>query len=136
MRITRRMIALIAECARAALALTLARIAIARRPVKDLFDPMPSEAAPTPALVPAQREAALLVARAVSVMARVMPLRCNCLVRVVAARQLLRRRGLASQATIGVTKEGDRLLAHAWLKTGGATVVGGDVSDFVPLLDI
>jgi hypothetical protein len=52
----------------------------------------------------------------------------SCLAQALAARCLLRRQGLPGELRIGVAKDGaDRLVAHAWVESGGQVVVGGSV---------
>ncbi len=48
-----------------------------------------------------------------------------CLPRALAAQAMLRRRGIASRLCLGVAREGDELLAHAWVEVGKDRVVGG-----------
>lgn len=67
---------------------------------------------------------ALLVAAA----ARHGPFKAKCLPVALAARGMLRRRGLAAELRIGVRKVGSRLDAHAWLEHEGTPLAqGGDV---------
>lgn len=46
----------------------------------------------------------------------------NCLSISIAAWWLLRRRGVVTQMKFGMTKSGERLLAHAWLEHFGRPV--------------
>jgi len=48
-----------------------------------------------------------------------------CLARALAARAMLRRRGIASRLCLGVARDGGRLAAHAWLEIGETKIVGG-----------
>ncbi|WP_428410162.1 lasso peptide biosynthesis B2 protein [Hyphococcus sp.] len=68
------------------------------------------------------RRTALAVNRA----SRFVP-RATCLVRAMAAKFLLDRKGYASSICVGVAKEaGTPLKAHAWLKSGDLIVVGDE----------
>ena len=60
----------------------------------------------------------------------------TCLVRALAARELLARSGLCAELRIGVAHdERGRFEAHAWLEYGGRVVLGSpdDATRFVPL---
>jgi Transglutaminase-like superfamily len=48
-----------------------------------------------------------------------------CLPQALAAHAMLRRRGLASQLCLGVTRENGSLTAHAWVEIGHNKIVGG-----------
>lgn len=69
--------------------------------------------------VPAER-----VVRAVSAVSARVP-RATCLTQALAASLLLPRYGHDATLRVGVAKgEGGRLRAHAWLESGGATILG------------
>lgn len=52
--------------------------------------------------------------------ARLLPVRPSCLVRALALRELLRRRGIdGSRVRVGVRREEDGFAAHAWLEYRG-----------------
>jgi len=51
-----------------------------------------------------------------------------CLTQALAARIILRRRGVDTILRIGVKKEDRQLAAHAWLEKGGRVIVGGERS--------
>lgn len=63
------------------------------------------------------------------------PLRTACLGQALAARTLLRRRGVPYHLTVGLERAPNgRLRAHAWLRAGDFTVTGGrGRSVFTPL---
>src|SRR5215510_6454484 len=42
-----------------------------------------------------------------------------CLPRALATHAMLRRRGIASRLCLGVAREGNALIAHAWVETAG-----------------
>jgi hypothetical protein len=45
-----------------------------------------------------------------------------CLPRALAVHAMLRRRGIASRLCLGVARDGQKLIAHAWVETGETTV--------------
>ena len=62
---------------------------------------------------------------AVETAARIVPTAKNCLVRAIAGREMLARRGVSSKIRLGVAKNSpDILSAHAWLECGGMIVTG------------
>jgi hypothetical protein len=78
-----------------------------------------------------QNEAASLdtdakrISWAVETAARIVPTAKNCLVRAIAGREMLARRGVSSQIRLGVAKNSpDILSAHAWLECGSMIVTG------------
>ena len=54
----------------------------------------------------------------------------KCLVRALTAQRLLRRKKIDSTLYLGVGKENDKMIAHAWLRCGTLFVTGGDGSGF------
>jgi hypothetical protein len=80
---------------------------------------------------PRARAVARLVARA----ERRLPWQTTCLVAALAARAMLRRRGIASVLRFGLRRSTDgRLDAHAWLEAGDGVVCGGRAAEgFVPI---
>ena len=64
------------------------------------------------------------VAWAVAAAARHVPWQAVCLPQAMAAKAMLRRRGIDSTLYLGVTG-GDGMTAHAWLRAGGRIVTGG-----------
>ena len=79
-------------------------------------------------ICPADDVAGLLVevSSAVRLASRAVP-DSTCLVRALAARVLLGRRGVRSEIRYGVGRGPDgRFRAHAWLECGGRVIVGGD----------
>ena len=65
---------------------------------------------------------------AIGAVSRRAPWRCKCLEQAVAAKMMLRRRGLASTLYLGVAREesGPSVQAHAWLRCGSYYVTGGE----------
>ena len=57
-----------------------------------------------------------------------------CLINAFAAVAMLRRRGISSNVVLGVAKEEEKLIAHAWVEYGGLGVVGLEIAkDYSPL---
>jgi hypothetical protein len=63
------------------------------------------------------------VAWAIAVAARQFPWFMNCFPRAIAAKLMLRRRGVAATLYLGVRREA-RLKAHAWVRVGAFIVTG------------
>ena len=64
------------------------------------------------------------------------PWRSDCLVQVIAADRWLARHGLKGEFYLGVTKnEEGEFAAHAWLKWGELTIVGGRYVHFSALIE-
>lgn len=61
-----------------------------------------------------------------------------CLTQALVAQRLLRQQGYDTELRIGVTKEGEELLAHAWLEREGRVVIGGQSSQirYAPLAPV
>jgi hypothetical protein len=61
----------------------------------------------------------------------------TCLTQALAAKYQLERTGHCAEIHIGVAKENNRFLAHAWLECDGETVLGGEVADrYAPLVAV
>ncbi|HET9640396.1 MAG TPA: lasso peptide biosynthesis B2 protein [Allosphingosinicella sp.] len=72
-----------------------------------------------------ERQAALDVGWAVSRVAAYFPDSVKCLAQALAARSMLRRRGIGSVMHVGVARsEAARFEAHAWLEAAGVEVTG------------
>ena len=67
------------------------------------------------------------LAWAVSVTAARIP-KASCLTQALAGREMLKRRGIASEIRIGVQLEGE-FKAHAWLVQDGKILLGGDTAE-------
>jgi hypothetical protein len=63
------------------------------------------------------------VAWAIAAAARRAPWRSECLEQAIAAKAMLRRRGIASTLYLGMAR--DPVAAHAWLRVGDLNVTGG-----------
>ena len=68
---------------------------------------------------------------AIGAVSRRAPWRCMCLEQAVAAKMMLRRRGMASTLYFGVARDpGDTSIkAHAWVRCGTCFVTGGEGRD-------
>lgn len=74
---------------------------------------------------PSAQLTARRVRRAILAASRRAPWRCKCLEQAIAAKTMLRSRGLATTLYLGVARA-DALEAHAWLRCGSYFVSGGD----------
>ena len=83
-----------------------------------------------PSTLSRQRYSEGQIAWAVRAAARYVPT-ANCLPQAIVAKQLLEEQGFAPVLRIGVqTPDELGLKAHAWVETGGRTVVGEDGQDY------
>jgi hypothetical protein len=81
-----------------------------------------------------QNAHARAVRRSIEKVASLLPWRSSCLVRALAARALLRRRGIDCVIHFGVTTSDGKVTAHAWCEGGGGVVCGGgEVEQFAHL---
>jgi len=79
-----------------------------------------------PADVPAIRQ----VARAIGIMSRHTWWESQCLVRAIAAKKMLERRGIESTLYLGTARdESGKLIAHAWLRSGPFYLTGAEQMD-------
>lgn len=120
----------------AQLELLRAQVLVWRRPIGRLMarPPAPRE---RPRDVRQEQRAARL-ARAVDRAARRGVFRPKCLVRAMALHRMLERSGIHdSVIRIGVRREGDELLAHAWVEHLGTTLIDSPsaISTFSRLTD-
>src|SRR5690242_21832511 len=86
----------------------------------------------------AEEQRAARIARAVDRAARRGVFRPKCLVRSMALHRMLERSGIrGSMIRIGVRREGDELLAHAWVEHMGVTLIDSPsaVGAFTKLTD-
>jgi len=71
------------------------------------------------------------IGRSVAAVARNLPGHPQCLAQALAARAMLKRRGITSELNLGVSSDRAAINAHAWLAVGSQIVTGGpDVSGF------
>jgi hypothetical protein len=74
---------------------------------------------------PGQQERVRRIGRAVVTMSRHTPWESQCLVQAIAAKMMLRRRGVPSTLYLGVTKDdATGLSAHAWVRSGDVVLTG------------
>lgn len=124
----------------AALALCVAWLLVFRLPFRQmarLFGGVSPD--PGPALAGADAQPASVLARArgvgrtVDAVAARLPWHSTCLVRCVAGRMMLTRRGIPAHIVFGVAVDDGALSAHAWLLTGGEALIGGaEAPGFAP----
>lgn len=123
----------------ALLLLVLARLAVDRFPFRRIAPLLgriqePQDAVPS-AKAPGDAHA-YAVRHALSAAARRLPWNSTCLVRTLAGRAMLVRRGVPTLARIGVAPDGAQARAHAWLIAGGIDVSGGSAApDYVPIAE-
>ena len=65
------------------------------------------------------------ITRWVRFTARHTPFTSNCFNKALAVHFMLRRRGLSSTLYLGVARDGEKMEAHAWLRSGDQIVTGG-----------
>ncbi len=115
----------------AALALCLAWLLVFRLPFRLLARLFGGIASPGAALAGSDQLPAMALNRARGVgrmvddMAARLPWHSTCLVRCVAGRMMLTRRGIAGHILFGVDLCHGTVRAHAWLLAGGEPVIGG-----------
>lgn len=54
------------------------------------------------------------------------PWESKCLVCALTAQRLLTKKKISSTLYLGIKKEGEKMLAHAWIRTGGYYATGGN----------
>jgi hypothetical protein len=111
-----------ARVAEAVAYLALARVAVVALPFRMLARRLGIRHAETPAGA-GVHPASSRVAWAIVAAARRAPWRAECLEQAIAAKAMLRRRGIASTLYLGMTQ--DPVAAHAWLRVGDMNVTGG-----------
>jgi len=98
--------------------LVKARLAVMFVPVRKILQPVTPWAG-------AQDTDTAKISWAVETAGRIVPAADNCLVRAIAGREMLARRGISSQIRLGVAKNSSDLLrAHAWLECGDRIITG------------
>jgi hypothetical protein len=108
--------------------LALARVAVVVLPFRVLSRRLGLRKGETPTTVAASPVSSR-VGWAVAAAARRTPWRSKCLEQAIAAKAMLRRRGIESTLYLGVVRE--PVAAHAWLRVGELNVTGGqDVSRY------
>lgn len=121
---------------RAAAALYRARIVFGRLGPRDLVAQLQEDAPDSPKVLDA--EARAIISRLDESITRasgMLPWRTDCLIRCLAAHELLRTHGLSAEFRIGIARERNgQFKAHAWTLSGGLPVAGGDGSGFAELI--
>jgi hypothetical protein len=84
-----------------------------------------------------QKSRAHGIGRSLEHRAKHLPWHATCLMQVTAGRLMLSRRGIPTVARFGLQRMPDGShAAHAWLLTGGETILGGVVAgEFEPIAD-
>ncbi len=97
-----------------------AQLTVTFVPVRKILQPV------TLRIVASPRETdAAKISWAIETAGRIVPAGENCLVRAIAGREMLARRGVGSRIRIGVAKNSpDLLSAHAWLECGDKIITG------------
>jgi hypothetical protein len=110
----------------AALWLGIARLAILLIPFRQIAPFLGKHMTESPqSIVPAHRGLAERVCWAIKTASRHVPWESKCLAQVIAVKGMFRLRGIPSTIYLGLAKEEEeKLIAHAWLRTGDVTVVG------------
>lgn len=102
---------------------------LARR-IGTFVPPTDPRAAPAlGAIAPDQTYLAAEIGWAVTRAARYLPFKAVCLPQAMAARLMLKRRGVKSVMHFGAAKGRDKLDAHAWLDAAGVEVTGYPVAE-------
>jgi hypothetical protein len=58
------------------------------------------------------------------------PWESKCLVRALTAQKLLSNENISSTLYLGIKKENEKMLAHAWIRTGDFYLTGGDGKEY------
>jgi hypothetical protein len=120
------------DLAVAGVELAIARVYVAVADRSALLRPPVAESPSRAKVDPRVERVRLAVARA----SHRLPWRADCLVQAIAARRWLGRLGVETDLRIGVPGQArDPFEAHAWLMHGDEVITGGDIGDYVPLLD-
>lgn len=116
--------------------LGLARLAILIIPFRTIAPYLGQLGASTPeSTEPLSQNTARQVSWAVSTASRHTPWQSRCLAQAIAAKMMLRRRGLASTLYLGLKKAGEKSLdAHAWLRYGDIILTGGESLDMFTVI--
>ncbi|HEX2087349.1 MAG TPA: lasso peptide biosynthesis B2 protein [Solirubrobacteraceae bacterium] len=118
--------ALLAE---AAVLLALARLAVVLVPFRVIARRLGPRMAETPRVDAVEPERLRRLTWAIAAVARRTPWRSQCLEQALAAKAMLRRRGIASTLYLGVARGAAGAPrpfdAHAWLRSGTVHVTGG-----------
>ena len=120
------------DATRAVIELALARVRLRKADICNMVTDPPQRDRP---LTERQEARVRRIGYLIPRMAARMPWRADCLVQATAARNWLRRSGIASQIRLGVRRSpAAEMEAHAWLLVGQRVVTGGDISTYSPLV--
>ena len=129
------------ELVTASLALARARWDFGRLPDRDILAMLqapPRHRGPGPQAGPVDpdlRARLLRLSWALTLAARYLPWRTDCLIQCLAARSILDRRGLGHDFFIGARRDvPGGFLAHAWMGSSGVPIVGGTGEGFDVIL--
>jgi len=89
-----------------------------------------TEQRPTPELDAGQRIRAMHIGRVVELAAAYAPWRSDCYPQALTARTFLALRRIPHVVVFGVRRDGDALIAHAWVHAGDVEVTGGDGREY------
>jgi hypothetical protein len=104
----------------AVVSIVKARLVVTFVPIRKILQPVTLGAGTS-----AQDIDVAKISWAVETAGRIVPAGANCLVRAIAGREMLARRGVGSRIRIGVAKDSpDLLRAHAWLECGDRIITG------------
>jgi hypothetical protein len=88
------------------------------------------EQRPLPVLDPAQQVRAAHIGRIVEAAAAHAPWRSDCYPQALTARTFLALRRIPHVVSFGVRRDGDALVAHAWVHAGDVAVTGGNGQEY------
>ena len=71
-----------------------------------------------------QLELILVLKKSIRRIKRILPWKVKCFEEAIAGKKVLKRFGIESTIYLGVNKENEKLIAHAWLKCGGEIITG------------
>jgi hypothetical protein len=71
-----------------------------------------------------------LIQWSINTAARFTPWNSNCLAKAITAQKMLSKRKISSTIYLGVAKDNNELIAHAWLRSGNIYVTGGNGSGY------
>lgn len=74
---------------------------------------------------------AAMISRLVNRICDITPWESKCLVRALIAKRLLQHKKISSTIYLGVGKEGGKMKAHAWVRSGEMFVTGGNGEGYV-----
>jgi len=122
---------------RAVLALLTARLSVARQSDLEIMRALQVETIgrSTYRLTPEDRAWLADFSWALCGVAKRVPFRANCLIRVLAARRVLERRGWPVSIGVQAGQSHGAFTGHAWLLCDGADVTGGPVPGLATLID-